>query len=164
MLIMLFDWQGIAFVKISNPEEAKEYGIDHVPSLIYFENGIPSIYEGMPLPYFFSTFFRVTLLLMLPISVKSDSHDSLSARLCGRDWPWWRDAGINHPLRVSLFLCLFVAMTDGLVFIPGDLKDEEQVLEWLIHQVESDEIEDVTDEMLDMLIKRSKHLAVLFCN
>ena len=55
-------------------------------------------------------------------------------------------------------------MTDGLVFIPGDLKDEEQVLEWLIHQVESDEIEDVTDEMLDMLIKRSKHLAVLFCN
>ena len=40
---------------------------------------------------------------------------------------------------------------------------EEQVLDWLIHQVESDEIEDVTDEMLDMLIKRSKHLAVLFC-
>lgn len=38
--------QGIVFVKISNPEEAKEYGIDEVPSLIYFENGIPSIYEG----------------------------------------------------------------------------------------------------------------------
>ena len=49
-------------------------------------------------------------------------------------------------------------------FLSGDLKNEEQVLEWLIHQVESDEIEDVTDEMLDMLIKRSKHLAVLFCN
>lgn len=46
----------------------------------------------------------------------------------------------------------------------GDLKNEEKVLDWLIHQVESDEIEDVTDEMLDMLIKRSKHLAVLFCN
>lgn len=45
----------------------------------------------------------------------------------------------------------------------GDLKVEEKVLDWLIHQVESDEIEDVTDEMLDMLIKRSKHLAVLFC-
>ncbi|EFX69653.1 hypothetical protein DAPPUDRAFT_202746 [Daphnia pulex] len=83
------DQKGISFVKISNPEEAKEYGIDDVPSLIYFENGIPSIYEG-------------------------------------------------------------------------DLKNEEQVLEWLVHQVESDEIEDVTDEMLDMLIKRSKHLAVLF--
>ncbi|XP_046461228.1 uncharacterized protein LOC124207693 isoform X8 [Daphnia pulex] len=83
------DQKGISFVKIANPEEAKEYGIDDVPSLIYFENGIPSIYEG-------------------------------------------------------------------------DLKNEEQVLEWLVHQVESDEIEDVTDEMLDMLIKRSKHLAVLF--
>ena len=45
----------------------------------------------------------------------------------------------------------------------GDLSVEEEVLEWLVHQVESDEIEDVTDEMLDMLIKRSKHLAVLFC-
>lgn len=50
-----------------------------------------------------------------------------------------------------------------MVYLAGDLKNEEQVLEWLIHQVESDEIEDVTDEMLDMLIKRSKHLAVLFC-
>lgn len=85
------DQHGIAFVKIDNPEEAKEYGIDAVPSLIYFENGIPSVFEG-------------------------------------------------------------------------DLTVEEQVLDWLIHQVESDEIEDVTDEMLDMLIKRSKHLAVLFYN
>jgi len=40
------NFQGIAFVKISNPEEAKEYGIDQTPSLIYFENGIPSVYEG----------------------------------------------------------------------------------------------------------------------
>ena len=56
-------------------------------------------------------------------------------------------------------------MLTVLIFpLTGDLKNEEKVLEWLIHQVESDEIEDVTDEMLDMLIKRSKHLAVLFCN
>ena len=40
------DQHGIAFVKIDNPEEAKEYGIDAVPSLIYFENGIPSVFEG----------------------------------------------------------------------------------------------------------------------
>lgn len=51
-----------------------------------------------------------------------------------------------------------------LNILSGDLNNEEKVLEWLIHQVESDEIEDVTDEMLDMLIQRSKHLAVLFCN
>lgn len=46
---------------------------------------------------------------------------------------------------------------------PGDLKKEEDVLAWLSHQIESDEIEDVTDEMLDLLIARSPSLAALFC-
>ena len=45
----------------------------------------------------------------------------------------------------------------------GDLHNEEEVLAWLIEQLHSDEIEDVTDEMLDKLIKESNHLAVLFC-
>ena len=45
----------------------------------------------------------------------------------------------------------------------GDLHDEEKVLAWLIEQMETDEIEDVTDEMLDKLIDESEHLAVLFC-
>ncbi len=34
---------------------------------------------------------------------------------------------------------------------------------WLVHQLEADEIEDVNDEMLDLLVKREKNLAVLFC-
>lgn len=37
------------------------------------------------------------------------------------------------------------------------------MLDWLVHQVEEDEIEEVTDEMLDRLIERTEHLAVLFC-
>lgn len=45
----------------------------------------------------------------------------------------------------------------------GDLRDEQTVLKWLLHQKEADEIEDVTAEMLDRLIRESKHLAVLFC-
>lgn len=49
------------------------------------------------------------------------------------------------------------------IFKKGDLKNEESVLAWLAHQVESDEIEDVTDEMLDMLIEKSPNLAALFC-
>lgn len=48
--------------------------------------------------------------------------------------------------------------------VTGDLKNEESVLAWLTHQVESDEIEDVTDEMLDMLIEKSPSLAAFFCN
>lgn len=31
---------------MDNDAEAKEYGIDHLPTLIYFEDKIPSIYEG----------------------------------------------------------------------------------------------------------------------
>lgn len=45
----------------------------------------------------------------------------------------------------------------------GDLHNEEEVLAWLIEQLHSDEIEDITDEMLDKLIREANHLAVLFC-
>lgn len=37
---------GIVIVRIDNPEEAQEYGLDHLPALVYFENKIPHIYEG----------------------------------------------------------------------------------------------------------------------
>lgn len=40
------DKLGIAFVKIDNDEEAKEYGIEKIPSMVYFEKGIPMLYEG----------------------------------------------------------------------------------------------------------------------
>ena len=40
------DMYGIHFIKIDDPAEAREYGIDDVPSLVYFENSIPHLYEG----------------------------------------------------------------------------------------------------------------------
>ncbi|XP_052121699.1 uncharacterized protein LOC113208203 [Frankliniella occidentalis] len=83
------DQHGIVFVKIDNPEEAKEYGIEKIPALMYFEKGIPMMY-------------------------------------------------------------------------PGNLEEEEKVLTWLEHQIAHDEIEDVTDEMLDILIEKMHHVAVLF--
>lgn len=43
------------------------------------------------------------------------------------------------------------------------MEDEEKVLEWLSHQIKNDEIEDVTDEMLDILINKLSNVAVLFC-
>lgn len=45
----------------------------------------------------------------------------------------------------------------------GDLLNEEEILHWLVAHLEKDEIEDVTDEMLDQMIKDGKTLAVLFC-
>lgn len=80
----------MTFVKIDNAEEAKEYGIEKMPTLLYFEKGIPMVYDG-------------------------------------------------------------------------NLEDEEKVLKWLEQQQKSDEIEDVTDEMLDIVIDKMPHVAVLFC-
>lgn len=45
----------------------------------------------------------------------------------------------------------------------GDLLDEEEILHWLLEQLEKDEIEDVTDEMLDKMVKEGRTIAVLFC-
>lgn len=84
------DKLNVAFVKIDNPDEAREYGIEKFPSLLYFEKGIPTMYEG-------------------------------------------------------------------------NLEDEEKVLHWFEHQVKSDEIEDITDEMLDIILEKMPHVAVLFC-
>ncbi|CAO1302062.1 unnamed protein product [Diamesa hyperborea] len=83
------DQLGIAFVKIDNPEEAKEYGIEKLPKLLYFEKGIPTVYEG-------------------------------------------------------------------------NLEKEEELLRWMELQTSSDEIEDVTDEMLDIIIEKMHYVAVLF--
>ena len=41
--------------------------------------------------------------------------------------------------------------------------DEDKVLTWLSKQVTSGEIEEVTNEIMDMLIKLSSKLAVIFC-
>ena len=32
--------------QVSDASEAKEYGIDELPGLLYFENKIPSMYDG----------------------------------------------------------------------------------------------------------------------
>ncbi|KAJ6634044.1 putative protein disulfide-isomerase C1F5.02, partial [Pseudolycoriella hygida] len=38
--------EGIVIVRIDNAAEAKEYGLDHLPALVYFEDKIPALYEG----------------------------------------------------------------------------------------------------------------------
>ena len=40
------DKNRIVFVKIDNDDEAKEYGIEETPTLVYFEDGVPSVYDG----------------------------------------------------------------------------------------------------------------------
>lgn len=38
--------EGITIIRMDNDAEAKEYGIDHLPTLVYFEDKIPALYEG----------------------------------------------------------------------------------------------------------------------
>ncbi|GFT85176.1 thioredoxin domain-containing protein [Trichonephila clavipes] len=80
---------GIPFVKIEDRKLASEYGIETLPTLVYFENKMPNFYQG-------------------------------------------------------------------------DLTKEEDVLDWLVKQANSDEIEDVTDRVLQHMIKRTHELVVLF--
>ena len=84
------DRHGIILVKLDNPEEAAQYGIEDIPSLVYFEETIPHLYEG-------------------------------------------------------------------------NLENPNEVLGWLLHQMKTEEIEHVTDEMLDLLKIEHKYVAVLFC-
>jgi hypothetical protein len=53
-----------------------------------------------------------------------------------------------------------------LHYVPGDLQNEESVLEWLIdddNRELADEIESVNDRMLERLLEESPFLAVFFC-
>lgn len=44
----------------------------------------------------------------------------------------------------------------------GPLSDKEEILEWVQNESSSEEIEDITDDMLDDIIGSMKHVAVLF--
>ena len=37
---------GIQFVKTNDVDVAEDLGISHLPALVYFEGGVPSIYDG----------------------------------------------------------------------------------------------------------------------
>lgn len=73
-----------------------------------------------------------------------------------------------HFLMLCLDHSLYFIVSLGFIFyriITGDLKNEEQVLEWLTDDDNRElagEIEEVNEKMLDRLIESSPFLAVLF--
>ncbi|KZS03022.1 Uncharacterized protein APZ42_034433 [Daphnia magna] len=188
------DQKGISFVKIDDDHVAKEYGVDHLPTLVYFENKIPSLYDGdlaneeQVLAWLIEQLASDTIEditdEMLDKLIKKSAHlavlfydkeDSKSAAVvteleniddeCDQKGIVFvkidnedeaKEYGIDH-----LPSLVYFENTIPSLFV-GDLKNEESVLAWLTHQVESDEIEDVTDEMLDMLIEKSPSLAAFF--
>ena len=76
-------------MKISDAGAGEEYGIQDLPSLVYFENGVPEIFEG-------------------------------------------------------------------------DIRNDNQIIKWMLDELKQEEIKDVTVAMLNRLIDRNHNLAVVF--
>ena len=61
------DARGISFVRIDSSSEEIEYGIEDVPALVYFESGVPSLYEGNKLPVVQFPFFKCKYMQMMGV-------------------------------------------------------------------------------------------------
>ena len=83
------DKRDLHLVKISDAGAGEEYGIQDLPSLVYFENGVPEIFEG-------------------------------------------------------------------------DIRNDNQIIKWMLDELKQEEIKDVTVAMLNRLIDRNHNLAVVF--
>ena len=110
-------------IKTSDLGIAEEYGVDEVvPEIVYFENGIPSLYPG-------------------------------ESNICS--------------IKVFAYFLKFKCRKDTFIYNHiniGSLDDANEVLKWLIANVEGDHIEDVTDEMLAKLVSGDQPgVATAFC-
>lgn len=188
------DKQRIHFVKIDDADEAKEYGIDQVPTLVYFEDGVPHVYDGdlmnedevlrWLLEQVENEIIEDVTDEMLDKLIDGTSH--LAALFYSKTEKHSRDV-VNELERIDdecddhgiVFVKISnaeEAIEHGIEHLPtlvyfeneipsvyqGDLMNEEEVLSWLVRQVTSDEIEEVTDEMLDYIVERFQFVAALF--
>ncbi|KAF0304186.1 hypothetical protein FJT64_023969 [Amphibalanus amphitrite] len=190
------DEHGIVFVKIDNTEEAIEYGIEQLPTLVYFENEIPSIYDGDLMneeevlawlvrqvssdeiedvtdemldkiiernPYVAAVFYDKddkqdlnTLVELENIDDECDKHGIVFVKIDNDEEA--KEYGIEELPTLVYFENQIPSIYEG------DLNDENQVLEWLVEQKESSTIEEVTDEILDDLVKDHGYVAVYYKN
>ncbi|XP_066992317.1 uncharacterized protein hlk isoform X2 [Anabrus simplex] len=188
------DKHGIQFVKIDDTEAAREFGIDDVPTIVYFEKGIPNIFDG-------DMENESEILEWLIDQLEKDEIEDVTDEMLDRLIKEGKTMAVlfydNNDRKSQRVLNELENIDDecdqlGIVFVKidnadeakeygvekipgliyfekgiptvyqGNLEEEEKVLKWLEHQVKSDEIEDVTDEMLDMIIAKMPHVAVLF--
>ncbi|XP_017758613.1 PREDICTED: uncharacterized protein LOC108549636 isoform X4 [Eufriesea mexicana] len=188
------DKHGIQFVKIDDEKAAKEFGIDSLPAIVYFEKQIPNLYDG-------DVENEDEILEWLLSQLEKDEIEDVTDEMLDRLIKDGKTLAVlfydNNDRKSQKILneleniddecdqigVIFVKIDNaeeakeyGIEKIPsmlyfekgiptlyeGNLEDEEKVLKWLEHQQKSDHIEDVTDEMLDMVIEKMPHVAVLF--
>uniref|UniRef100_T1H7X1 Thioredoxin domain-containing protein n=1 Tax=Rhodnius prolixus TaxID=13249 RepID=T1H7X1_RHOPR len=170
------DKHGIQFVKIDDSEVAQEYGIDDLPAIVYFEKQIPNLYDG-------DIENEDEILEWLISQLEKDEIEDVTDEMLDKLVKDGKTLAVLFYDECDTLGVTFVKLDNveeakeyGIEKIPslmyfekgiptiyeGNLEDEEKVLAWLERQQKSDEIEDITDEMLDMIISKMSHVAVLF--
>ncbi|XP_072939363.1 uncharacterized protein hlk isoform X2 [Epargyreus clarus] len=188
------DRHGIQFVKIDDKKAAKEFGIDDVPSIVYFEKQIPNVYDG-------DLENEEEILEWLVDQLEKDEIEDVTDEMLDKLIKDGKTVAVlfydNNDRKSQKVLNELENIDDecdqlGIAFVKidndeeakeygiekvptllyfekgiptyyeGNLEEEEKVLAWLRHQTESDEIEDITDEMLDLIIEKMPYVAVLF--
>ncbi|XP_063360360.1 uncharacterized protein LOC134649525 isoform X5 [Cydia amplana] len=188
------DRHGIQFVKIDDAKAADSFGIDNIPSIVYFEKQIPNVYDGdleneeeilewlvgqlekdeiedvtdemldklikdgkTVAVLFYDNNDRKSQKVLAELENIDDECDSLGIAFVKIDND---DEAKEYGIEKIPTLLYF---EKGIpTYYEGNLEEEEKVLAWLRYQVESDEIEDITDEMLDLIIEKMPYVAVLF--
>ncbi|XP_035438417.1 uncharacterized protein LOC118268177 isoform X5 [Spodoptera frugiperda] len=188
------DRHGIQFVKIDDVKAAKDFGIDDLPSIVYFEKQIPNVYDG-------DLENEEEILEWLVDQLEKDEIEDVTDEMLDRLIKDGKTVAVlfydNNDRKSQKVLNELENIDDecdqlGIAFVKidndeeaqeygiekvptllyfekgiptyyeGNLEEEEKVLDWLRHQTESDEIEDITDEMLDLIIDKMQYVAVLF--
>ncbi|XP_017783300.1 PREDICTED: uncharacterized protein LOC108567391 isoform X1 [Nicrophorus vespilloides] len=188
------DKHGIQFVKIDDEGASDDYGIDNLPAVVYFERGIPNVYDGdlEQEEEFFE--WLVQQLEKDEIEDVTDEmldkliNDGKNVAVLFYDNEDRKSQRVLNELENIDDECdklgiVFVKIDNddeakeyGIEKIPslvyfekgiptlyeGNLEEEEKVLKWFEHQIKSDEIEDINDEMLDIILEKTHYVAVLF--
>ncbi|XP_045447181.1 uncharacterized protein LOC123655408 isoform X4 [Melitaea cinxia] len=188
------DRHGIQFVKIDDKKAAKDFGIDDIPSIVYFEKQIPNVYDG-------DLENEEEILVWLVDQLEKDEIEDVTDEMLDKLIKDGKTVAVlfydNNDRKSQKVLNELENIDDecdqlGIAFVKidndeeakeygiekvptllyfekgiptyyeGNLEEEEKVLSWLHHQTESDEIEDITDEMLDLIIDKMPYVAVLF--
>merc|ERR1711872_842668 len=156
---------GVRFFKSKDVSFIKEYGIDTFPSIIYFEESLPSIYEG-------DTAEETELLTWVLYQMKEDTIENINRELFTKMMNdmeflavfFYDDNEDSKKVLRHIELIDSEAFEFGVKF-EGDLLDEEEVLDWLtdpnIMEI-SDQIEKVNKKMFEKLILRNENLVVFF--
>ncbi|GBM37136.1 hypothetical protein AVEN_205580-1 [Araneus ventricosus] len=191
------DRYDVQILKTNDIEFATELGVSSVPSFVYFEGMLPSIYDG-------DLMDENELLLWLIEQKTEDTIENINRDMLFRLIEEQEYLAIyfyreNDKLSKEILKHLeqidddcsdyevqLLKMSDGLmakkyrvrnppglvffrhgnpIVYPGDLTDEEEVLDWLTspdNMESSDSIEKVNRRMLERVLARCDYLAVFF--